>query len=78
MPKTLCFFGGLIFRRAYFQKGSLLEGFLFQNGLGLLRLQLKTANPNSPLAYDQEGLLLGFLEMRFEELICGRAHFLGG
>ena len=38
--------------------------------------QPKTANPNSPWAYIQEGLLsAGFLRMRFRELIFGRGYF---
>ena len=40
--------------------------------------QLKTANTNSPWAYNREGLLSeGFLRLTFGELIFGRAYFCG-
>ena len=42
-------FAGLIFGRAYFRRGLLLEG--------VLRFKMGWANNNSPWAYIREGLL---------------------
>ena len=58
-------------------EGLIIGGnFAFQNRL---ELTIKTASTNSPWAYIREGLLLeGYLCLRFEGLIFGRAYFWGG
>ena len=70
-----------------FSKGLIIgRNFAFQNELGLttktLRKQPKqliAASTNSPWANIREGLLSeGFLRLRLEGLIFGRAYFLGG
>ena len=67
---------------AYFRGSLFLEGliigrnFAFQNGLGLTIKQLALT---VHWANIREGLLSeGFLRLRFEELIFGRACFFGG
>ena len=48
------------------------------NSLKQLTLKQLTANPNSPWAYIWEGLLSeGYLHVRFEGPIFGRAYFGG-
>ena len=75
------FLGELIFGGAYYWKEfcvSKLAGLDNKNSLedyeNSLK-QLKTANPNSPLACIREGLLSeGYLRLRFGGLIFGRAY----
>ena len=78
------FLGELIFGGVYYWKEFCISKWVGLDNKNSLKhkdnlKQLKTASTNSPWAHIQEGLLSeGFLRLRFEGLIFGRAYIWGG